>query len=309
VLSIWQILTYGEHVQPILRTTYAVHVVWLCLLVLDKSLPNVGHMECPDHMEDICRQHAVPHMTLKWRRSGYAIYITHMSGICFPYVRFRHMVNICSQYCKLHMLFTWCECGCGNLFLTWVCLMSGICQILTIWHAYAGNVVFLIWHWRYLQCGNPGEWHLNPYGDTSYTNTVWMPYVNVYRAKGTYGFQAYLDVGSLNYSLVRCDTRSVSLCIMPCVKADPCVHLWHLNAIFLCDNYTVCFINTSPKINPITRVLGHLETRISGFEKRRVTWVPGSANTRVCRGCAYCECLYECLCGPICLSSYLTTPP
>jgi len=77
---------------------------------------------------------------------------------------------------------------------------------------------------------------------------------------------AYLEVGSL-YSLVRCDTRSISLCIIPCVNAEPCVHLWHLNAIFLCDNYTVCFINACPKINPITRVLWHLKTRVSGFEK------------------------------------------
>jgi len=35
----------------------------------------------------------------------------------------------------------------------------------------------------------------------------------------------------------------------------------------LCDNYTVCSINAWPKINPITRVLGHLKTWVSGFEK------------------------------------------
>jgi len=91
----------------------------------------------------------------------------------------------------------------------------------------------------------------------------------------------YLEVGSL-YSLVRwCDTGSISLSIIPCVNAEPCVHLSHLNAIFACDNYTVCFVNACPKINPITRVLGHLKTRVSGFEKRRVTpgtRKPGSAN-------------------------------
>jgi len=45
-----------------------------------------------------------------------------------------------------------------------------------------------------------------------------------------YDFTAYLEVGSLCYSLVLCDTGSISLCIIPCVKAEPCVHLWHLNA-------------------------------------------------------------------------------
>jgi len=45
---------------------------------------------------------------------------------------------------------------------------------------------------------------------------------------------------------------------------------------YLCATTTrLCFVNACLKINPITRVLGHLKTRVW---KRRVTRVPESAN-------------------------------